>query len=251
MNSSAFRRLAAGTAALGGLLFTAAPAHAALTSPKADAYALSASALGMSLVAPTPRSTYPGGGTASLINLNVKPLTAVGALKATTSGDPTAGTSAASADVADVTVSLSSLASLSLTAVNATCTATPSGATGSSSIATANVSALLGLLPSPVTIPVNAGPNTKVAIPGLASITLNEQSTDADGVLTVNALHITLLNGQGADIVISHAQCGGAPAVQAVPMISPAAGAGAAGMATVGGVAYLRRRRDVAQSAAS
>lgn len=251
MNSRAFRRLAASAAALGGLLLTATPAHAALMSPQADAYALSVNALGSNLVAPTPRSMFPNGGTASLLDLNAG-IAEASALNATTAGDPTAGTSSASSSVAKVSVNLGPTASLDLSAVDATCTATPDGATGSSDIATAVVNSLLSGLVPPANIPVNASPNTAIELPGLAKVVLNEQSTDADGVLTVNAVHITLLSGKLADIVIAHAQCGGAPPIQAVPMISPSVGtgAGAAALATTGGVVYLRRRRSNAQLSA-
>ncbi|TWG96260.1 hypothetical protein L615_004400000240 [Nocardioides sp. J9] len=49
-------------------------------------------------------------------------------------------------------------------------------------------------------------PNAKVEIPGLLTVTANEQVANADGTFTVNALHVNLL-GQ-VDLVIASATCG-------------------------------------------
>jgi hypothetical protein len=241
MTPHTFRRFATGTAALGtAVLCGMAPAHAALTSPVANAYVVSANVAGLVVVPPTVTSAYPPGGTNSLANLNLGPISAT-VLQAATSGNPSTGTSSAGSSVAGVGVNLGGLAKLNAGAVQATCTATPNGATGSASIA--NLSATVGLLSTALNVPVNPAPNTTVAIPGIASITLNEQSTDANGVLTVNAIHVTGLNGLLANVVIGHAQCGGAPATQPVPMINPGVAAGSAALAGVGGVVVLRRRK--------
>ncbi|UUW89082.1 choice-of-anchor P family protein [Pimelobacter simplex] len=57
----------------------------------------------------------------------------------------------------------------------------------------------------PVNIPVTE-PNAKVEIPGVVTITANEQIANADGTFTVNALHLNLL-GQ-IDLTIASATCG-------------------------------------------
>lgn len=250
MTSHTFRRLATGTAALGtAVLCGMAPAHAALTSPVANAYVVSANVASLVVVPPTVTSTYPPGGANSLAALNLGPINAK-VLQAATSGNPSTGTSSAGAGVAGVAVNLGGLATLNAGAVQATCTATPNGATGSASVA--NLSATIAnLLPTALNVPINPAPNTTVAIPGIASITLNEQSTDANGVLTVNAIHVTGLNGALANVVIGHAQCGGAPATQAVSMVNPGVAAGAVALAGVGGVVALRRRKAANADAAA
>lgn len=248
MTTRSRRWLAAGAAVLGGLLCATTPAHAALTSPQADAYVVSANAFGtFAAVAPTPHSTYPPGGTVPVVGLNVGPFATSSTLTATTAGDPTTGDASASATVEQLDVNLGPLLAASLTGVNATCNATPSGATGNGIITAGSVTS--GILP-PLALTANAAPNTIVGIPGVVTVTLNEQSTDSNGVLTVNAVHIKVLSGNGADVIVGHAQCGGAPPVQATPMISPAVGTGAAAMAVFGGVVYLRRRNRGQQTEA-
>ncbi|MBU2698218.1 choice-of-anchor P family protein [Pimelobacter sp. 30-1] len=73
------------------------------------------------------------------------------------------------------------------------------GDTGKTTIADLKA---LGL---PVNIPVTE-PNAKVEIPGVVTITANEQIANADGTFTVNALHLNLL-GQ-IDLTIASATCG-------------------------------------------
>ncbi|HEV3169251.1 MAG TPA: choice-of-anchor P family protein [Actinocrinis sp.] len=248
MSTRSRRWLAAGAAVLGGLLCAATPAQAALTSPQAEAYVVSANAFGSFLaVAPTPFSTYSPGGTQTLVGLTVGPFATSSTLTSTTAGDPTNGTASASATVEQLGVNLGPALSASLTGVNATCNATPSGATGNGIITAGSITALG--LPA-LALTANALPNTVLGIPGVVTVTLNEQSTDANGVLTVNAVHIKVLSGNGADVIVGQAQCGGAPPVQATPMISSAVGAGAVAMAAVGGVVYLRRRNRGQQTEA-
>ncbi|MFD4657195.1 choice-of-anchor P family protein [Kitasatospora sp. NPDC058444] len=248
MRTRTRNRVLAGTALAVGVLSVASPAHAALPAPTADAYVVSTQALGgMVAVAPSPESTYPSGGTRTLIGLNVGPVATNSTLTATTAGNPADGTASASATVDKLGLDLG-VASVSLTGVNSTCTATPTGATGSGLIAGGSVT--VGLLP--VNLQANAPANTKVDIPLVGSIVLNEQTTDANGVLTVNAVHITLLPSlNGANLVIGHAECGGAEPAAAVPMINPSV-AGMGGGAVLAGVlatVYVRRRN--ARSAAS
>lgn len=258
MSSRNGRRLAAAAAlGLGTLLCTAGPAQAVLTSPQADAYVVSATALaGFAAVAPTPHSNFPGPpgpGPVTLASLNVGEFAINSLMTANTAGDPTAGTSSASATVDSATVNLPiptlvSPTTLAVTGVNATCTApaAPGTATGNGFISagTVTVDSL-----TPVTLTANAGKNTGVTVPGLGSIILNEQSTDADGVLTVNSVHLTLLPSLGGgDLIIGHAQCGGAPPNQAVPMINPQVGLSVGTMAVLGTAAVFWRRRNGADT---
>lgn len=74
--------------------------------------------------------------------------------------------------------------------------------TGDTGTTTITDLAALGL---PVDIDVDE-PNASVEIPGLLTITANEQIANADGTFTVNALHVNLL-GQ-VDLVVASATCG-------------------------------------------
>ncbi|MFI9627442.1 choice-of-anchor P family protein [Streptomyces sp. NPDC052042] len=243
-------RVLASSALVAGALSVAAPAYAALPAPKADAYVVSSEALaGAVAVAPTPHSTYPSGGTETLVGLNLGAFTTTSVLTADTEGNPADGTSKASAAVDKLGLDLG-VASVSLTGIESTCAATPSGAKGSGLIAGGSIS-VLGI---PTNLQANAPANTKISIPAVGSIVLNEQTTDADGVLTVNAVHITLLPAlNGANLVVGHAECGGAEPAEAVPMIDPTV-AGATGGAAIAGVlatVYLRRRNAAADGSAA
>ncbi|MFD8593997.1 choice-of-anchor P family protein [Kitasatospora sp. NPDC059646] len=237
------RRVLAGAALAAGLFCSTAPAFAALTSPEATAYVVSADALnGAAAVPPQPLSTYPPGGTVTEIGLTVGPFATNSTLTATTAGDPAAGTSSASATVDQLGITFGPTLTAALTGVSATCEATPSGATGNGVIASGTVT-VLGV---PTTLQANAPVNTGVTVAGLGQLVLNEQSTDANGVLTVNAVHFTLLPALGgANVIVGHVECGGAPPAGTVPMINTKVGVigGSLAAATVLGTAYLRRRR--------
>ncbi|WP_380281711.1 choice-of-anchor P family protein [Kitasatospora purpeofusca] len=239
-------RLLAGAALTATLVCTAGPAWAALPAPEAKAYVVAADAVaGLVSVSPMPASTYPSGGTNTLAGVHLGPFATDSVLTATTSGDPQAGTSGASATVDSLGVDLT-LATVSLTGINSTCAATPAGATGSGVIAGGTVR--LPLLPS-ITLQAGAAPNTQVSIPGVGTVVLNEQTTAANGVLTVNAVRISLLPIlNGANLTIGHAECGGAEPAEAVPMINPqvAAVGGAAALATAAALVHLRRRKHTA-----
>lgn len=236
-------RLAAGALALGGVMCSTLPAHAALTSPQANAFVVSATALGnFAAVSPIPSSTYPTGGTVTAVGLNVGPIATDATLTATTSGDPSTGDSAASATVESLGVTLPlGLGTLGVTGVNSTCNATPAGATGTGTIAGLTLTTVLG---TKTTIAVKTGKNSTVSIPGVATVTFNGQSTDANGVLTVDAAKITLVGGAVGTVTIGQAQCGGAPPVTTnqTPMISAPVAAGAGATAAIGGVVMVRRR---------
>ncbi|MGW4380258.1 choice-of-anchor P family protein [Kitasatospora sp. NPDC004531] len=235
-------RVLAGAALAAGLFCSAAPAFAALTSPEATAYVVSADALnGAAAVPPQPLSTYPPGGTQTEVGLTVGPFATNSTLTATTAGDPTTGTSSASATVDQLGLTFGPGLTGSLTGVNSTCDATPNGATGNGVIAGGTVT-VLGI---PTTLQANAPVNTAVTVPGLGDLILNEQSTDANGVLTVNAVHLTLLPALGgANLIIGHVECGGSVPVVTVPMVNTQVGVigGSLAAATVLGTLYLRRR---------
>jgi len=66
-------------------------------------------------------------------------------------------------------------------------------------------------------------PNTVIGVPGIATITLNEQIPGGNGTtaseLTVNAVHVVLLNGLGEAIIASAAS--GADCAPVVPPVGP------------------------------
>ncbi len=243
MRSTTPRRLAAGAAVLGATLCAAAPAHAQLTTPQANAYVVSADAVaGLLAVTPTPNSTYAPGGTNTLLGISAGPFASSDTLTATTSGDPTSGTSAASATVQDLGINLPAIANISVTGVNSQCMATPAGATGNGFVSGGTVS-ILGL---PVaTLQANAPENTILNIANLGTLTLNEQAVDpTTEVRTINAIHLVLLPQLGgANVIVGHVSCGGAPATEPVPMISAPIAGGTTAAAAIGGVVYMRRRR--------
>ena len=243
MNSRTTARLVAGAAALGGLLCTAVPAHAALSAPVADAFVVSSS--GAVTVSPTPHSNYPGPptGTQTVVGVNVAPFASNGTLTATTSGSPSAGTSSAEATAENLTVTLGTGVSLVLGAIDTTCNATQSGANGSSSIA--NASFVVGGISTAINIP---NVTSTISLPlSLGSLQFFPSSSDSNGVLTEDAIKITLGTGNLTQtLTIAQAQCGGAPpvVVNPTPMISAPAAAGAGAAAIIGGVVYLRRRKS-------
>jgi uncharacterized repeat protein (TIGR01451 family) len=222
---SRFRR-GTGVAVLSSLVGTiclAAPAHAALPSPVSHAYVVQADALGATVaVPPTPLSVFPPGGTVTQVGINLGPFLSNATLTATTAGNPAAGTSSASATVDSLTANLAGLATIGLTGVNSTCDATTGGATGSGTIASGTVT-LLGL--PAITLQAAAAPNTTVSVPGVGTITLNERTTDVNGVISVNALHLVLLPALGAgNVVVGHVDCGGsAPVAAGTPVIGKSA----------------------------
>ncbi|MER5641286.1 choice-of-anchor P family protein, partial [Kitasatospora sp. NPDC002227] len=156
--------------------------------------------------------------------------------------NPAAGSSFASARVERLGARLGPLlGGLALTGVRSTCRATPDGATGNGTIAGGTVT-LPFPLPS-VSLAADAAPNTGVSLPLVGTVLLNEQTRDARGVLTVNALHLTLLPVLGGtDVIIGHARCGGAAPVVPVPIADPQILTGAAALAIT--VTVLRRRRS-------
>lgn len=248
MTSRTTARLVAGAAALGGLLCTAVPAHAALSAPVADAFVVSST--GAVTVSPTPHSNYPGPptGTQTVVGINVVPFASNATLTATTSGNPSAGTSSAEATAENLTVTLGTGVSLVLGAIDTTCNATQSGSNGTSSIA--NASFVVAGISTAINIP---NVTTTISLPGtLGSLTFFPNSTDANGVLTEDALKISLLNGTQT-LTIAEAKCGGAApvVVNPTPMISAPVAAGAGATAVIGGVVYLRRRKSAKDTVSS
>ncbi|MEU5693194.1 choice-of-anchor P family protein [Actinosynnema sp. NPDC020468] len=183
--------------------------------------------------------------TGSLASLPANTLLSAGLATTSAVRDDSTGVVQSQATIKDVGLTLGALG-LSAGSLDATCTATQSGNTGTSTFGSLVV---LG-----ETLAANPAPNTvrSVSVPGplgpitIGSITLNEQTTNPDGSLTVNALHLRVLPGsiigtlvgQG-DVVFSSATCG--PAAPPIPLAS---GLGLwLGLGGLVVVAVLARRR--------
>lgn len=239
------RRAVRATAAAGSaaalMVLLAAPASAAPGAANSSAYAISANVLNIVTVAPTPVSTFPSGVDHTLVSLNA-PLLGTAVLNAITDGDANGNSSAtgSAASVALLPVT-GALAAVTADVISATCTADGTTESGSATLTNAKIGTT-ALAASP-------GPNTNVSVPGVATVTLNEQTT-AGGVLTVNAIHIQLgTNGALGDIIIGHAVCGPNTPVLGSPILTSEfyVGFGALGILALG--AYLVRRRTSAHQA--
>jgi hypothetical protein len=92
-----------------------------------------------------------------------------------------------------------SLASGLVTAdvVKATCQATFGSASGATTIERIQAGTIFTNF--------SPAPNTTIGLPGVGTLTMNEQITTPDGI-TVNGLHLRLL-GSAGDIIVSQAKC--------------------------------------------
>lgn len=230
---------AIGVAVVASLVLGAMPASAAPGDGSAYGVKVSVTLLGAAAVNVGPLAASNTGGptSASVASVNAAGLVTTGLVTSEAVLNEETGEVHAQADIANVGINLGALDG-TIGAVNATCDATQAGTTGSSTLANVNIPG--------VTVTANPAPNTKISLLGLATITFNEQIQNADGSLTVNAVHITLnaLVGQG-DVVLASATCG--PAAPPVPLASGAGlwlGLGLLGLAAipVGGM-VLRKRR--------
>ncbi len=199
-----------GSVVLAGLLATG-PANADVTSVGGGAYGES---VAVKLLAgnvpvssgPMPQVTLPatGGGpfTKSAASAKVPMLLSAGVLTVSTSSSRLGShTSTAKSSAETANVKLGS-GQLTASVVKSSCTASGLGSTGSTTILGTN-------LPG---VSVNPAPNTTIAVPGLGSVTFNEQirsnSPGRSTSITVNAIHVRLRNALAAgDIIISHSRC--------------------------------------------
>ncbi len=125
---------------------------------------------------------------------------------------------------------------LTATAVTSSCSFDPNTATvsGTSGIVNGDVSTL-GL---PIRLASNAAPNTTVTVPGVATITLNRQTTAGDGTLTVDAVYVQLANS-AQTLTLGTSVCNAASLapVPVLPGMALPIGLGALAVLMLGGVA--------------
>jgi hypothetical protein len=107
------------------------------------------------------------------------------------------GKSTATSKVQDVTIGIPGLPVIKATAIQSVSTSTCTAATGSVTIANLTIGG--------VAVNANVGPNTGIDLGGLAKLILNEQLPvpGADRGLTVNALHVLVLDGTVNVVVAS------------------------------------------------
>jgi hypothetical protein len=126
-----------------------------------------------------------------------------------TVADLNAGPDTASASSTNVTLPLlSMLGTVTALNIQASCSATPGAITGSATFTNATFGSLGAVADHPA---INTSiPISKPGVGQIGVLTLNEQISNADGSLTVNALHLHLPGpdtGAG-DVVVSSVTCG-------------------------------------------
>jgi hypothetical protein len=216
----------------GAIMATAGPAAAA--SPNS---ADGAAATGIITLDPVAPATYPGTSPNTVATLNVANLITTGIIT------DTADATTASSTIADPAVTLSALATVRARTITSSCAFDPNtdAVTGTATLANARV-AIVGA--ANIALDANPAPNTGVDVPGVASIVLNQQTTAADGTLTVNAIAITLL-GSTQTITIGTSVCNAASLapVPVLPGMALPIGLGALGVFGLGGLGFVMARR--------
>jgi hypothetical protein len=224
----------AGSLAMAGGLIAMAAMPAAAAAPN-EGYG--AGATGLISASPIGLATFPGTSPVTVANANILGLLTTGVVT-----DTAAGTSASS-NIASAGVTLSALATLAATAVSSTCSFnTTTGVVSGSASITDGVVHVLGL--PAIALPINPGKNTGVTVPGIATLTLNRQTTATDGTVTVTAIYVSLL-GSTQTLSLGVSVCNAAD-LAPVPMVPTKAlpfALGGLGVLLIGGVAYRTTRR--------
>jgi len=240
------------------VLLGASPASADPGDGSAYGATVEVTLLGQSAVSlgPVAPSNTDGPTENSVLGIGAANILTAGVIETEAMRNDETGVVNSSATVADLSLQILGFlgTDIGADAVTATCTATQDGITGTTELVGLNLGSLGGgsANPAPNTVlDVMVGPVQ------VATLTLNEQISNPDGSLTVNAMHLVLIPGVlGAlgtgDVVISSATCG--PAAPPVPLAS---GAGLwIGLAAVGvfalpvGARFVRSRRAQATQAA-
>lgn len=192
-------------------------------------------------VGPLSAADSHGPTSATLASVAVPGVLTAGAIDTAAHQDTSTGAVTASASTAQVTLPLLAvLGTFRAQLITATCQATQSGESGTATL----TDAVFGPLG---TLAVHPAPDTTLVVGTLARLTLNERVHNADGSLTVNAVHLRLLDGVG-DVIVSSATCG--PAGLPMPVASGLGlwiGLGMLGLVALPiGWSAVRRRRTTA-----
>jgi hypothetical protein len=229
-------KAAASISLAGGVLAMAAgPAFAAAPN---ESYA--AQATGLINVSPVAEATFPGHSPVNLLHVNV-----AGLLTADVAHDRADATHASSSLV-HIRATLSLISALTINAVNSSC------AFDTNTDTVSGTASLLDGSVGHIPLGANPAPNTTVSVPGVATITLNQQTTAPDGTLTVNAVYISLL-GSTQTLTLGTSVCNSADLapVGILPGVAMPIGLGTLGLLALGGTGYyFTRRRRVAPIAA-
>jgi hypothetical protein len=245
-------------AAVAALLAGVAPASAAPGAGSAYGVRVAVTLLGSTAVevGPLAEAKTSGPTTATVVSATVPGVLRTGVITTSAHRNADTGEVDAAASTADVGVPLlAALGVVHADVVSAKCDATQSGVTGSSSLVDARLGSLGTVAATPA---ANTEISVRLPIVGnVATVLLNEQVHNADGSLTVNAIHVHLLGGGGlgsigsGDVIVSSATCG--PAALPIPMASGAGlwiGLGLLGAVAVPvGTTAIRRRRGAATAA--
>jgi hypothetical protein len=233
-------RLASSLAVAGGLLVAAA-LPAAASSPNRS---YGARATGLISISPVAQATFPGTSPRSVAHIAVTGLLTSGVVT------DTAGPTSASSTIANAAVTLTGTARLTASAVTSSCTFnTNTGRVSGTAGITNGVVRLAGVIFTHLA--ANPAPNTTITVPGVATITLNRQTTAGDGTLTVSAISITLL-GSTQTLTLATSVCNAAnlAPVPILPGKSLEITLGGLGALLLGGVGYqMSRRRKLATAA--
>ncbi|WP_158846517.1 choice-of-anchor P family protein [Saccharothrix deserti] len=248
------RAAAVGLVAVAALVVGAAPASAAPGDASAHGARLDLSLLGGNAVSSGPFAAADANGPTSntFAGVDLPSALKTGVINASASRDDKTGGVHSTASTADVRLDLLETVTgvVSADLVEARCAATQKGLTGKSELAGLE----LGRLGE---VDAEPAPNTTVDVDllgvDIAKLVFNEQIRNADGSLTVNALHLTLIGGAlgsigSGDLVLSSATCG--PAGLPIPMASGAGLWIGLGLLALFGApvaaAAIRRRRELA-----
>jgi len=216
----------AGVIAIAALLVGAAPASAAPGDASAHGARLNVTLLGNPAVNAEPFAAANANGPTqnTFAGVDLTGTLKTGVINASASRDDKSGGVYSRASTADVRVDLLSKVTGKISAelVEAECTATQKGLAGKSKLAGVNLGKLgqVNADPAPNTVL-----DVQLAGVKIAEVIFNEQYKNDDGSLTVNAIHIKLLQGKlgsigTGDVIISSATCG--PAGLPIPMASGA-----------------------------
>ncbi|QRP44318.1 choice-of-anchor P family protein [Amycolatopsis sp. FDAARGOS 1241] len=244
MRSALLRGRTLAVAAPALALLAAAPAAVAADAPAGSAYGASAS---VSLLAGvlgdkgisvetgkiSPSNTD-GPTSASVVDAPLKGLVTAKAITSSAKrGDPDVTAKAAIVDAKLPVLAPLAGSTPKARVISSECTSTPDGIKASSELAGLDLGRIGKL-------PVGTAPNQKIGVPGVVQVIVNEQIKHEDGSVTVNALHIKLLDGKATgalgsgDIVLASSTCAkvaatttpGTPSTPTAPAKPPAEGPG-------------------------
>lgn len=246
----------AGVIAIAALLVGAAPASAAPGDASAYGARLNVTLLGNPAVNAEPFAAANANGPTqnTFAGVDLTGILKTGVMNASASRDEKSGGVYSRASTADVRVDLLAKVTGKISAelVEAECTATQKGLAGKSKLAGVNLGKLGQVNADPA---ANTVLDVQLAGIKIAEVIFNEQLKNDDGSLTVNAIHIKLLQGKlgsigTGDVIISSATCG--PAGLPIPMASGAGlwiGLGLLGVVAAP-VAFVALRRRASLNAA-